>query len=188
MRDSKTIIGDIKNTIRSFRKSTEVEKDSYNMMKELLRKPTRLKNSDFKAGKIILYSYKAKTISKYDKTPLNMILGRSNKYTLCWAINWTPPKMREKVLDFIMKKNKKRIENGKDIQIDYKTIRKIVKGLGPVIRLYLNDRISPKGVVLSPYQYYKVVNLRAESFTGGLSSNEAWAMAIKNKRKKKRKS
>lgn len=164
-------------------KYTDKEKEANKMMKDLIQKPTKLKASNFKPGKIIMYTYRAKNPNIYDMSPMNMVLGRSRKYTLCWAINWTPPKMREKVLDYIMKKNKKNIKKGKEIEIDYQTIRKIVKGLGPVIRLYLNNRISPKGVVIPSYQYYKVVNLRAENFIG-ISAEEAWKMAKIKKKKK----
>ena len=168
-------------------KYTEKEKDANKMMKDLIQKPISLKASDFKPGKIILYTYRAKNESNpYDMSPMNMILGRSKKYTLCWAINWTPPEMREKVLDYIMKLNKKNIKKGKEIEIDYKTIRKIVKGLGPVIRLYLNNRISPKGVVVPSYQYYKVTHLRAENFIG-ISSTDAWKMAKMNKKPRRKK-
>lgn len=167
-------------------KLSDKEKDAHKMMKDLIDKPVKLGASDFKPGKIILYTYRAKNQDNpYDMSPMNMILGRSNKYTLCWAINWTPPKVREKVLDYIMKMNKRNIKKGREIEIDYKTIKKIVKGLGPVIRLYLNNRISPKGVVVPSYQYYKVIDLRAENFIG-ISSDDAWRMA-KAKHKKKRK-
>jgi len=168
-------------------KLTQKEKDANKMMKDLIKKPTKLKASDFKPGKIILYTYRAKNENNpYDMSPMNMILGRSKKYTLCWAINWTPPKMREKVLDYIMKKNKRNLDKGKEIEVDYDTIKKIVRGLGPVIRLYLNNRISPKGVIVPSYQYYKVTNIRAENFIG-ISSEDAWKMAKAKKKKKKKK-
>jgi hypothetical protein len=168
-------------------KLTDKEKDANKMMKDLIRKPIKFKGNDFKPGKILLYTYRAKfDKNPYDMSPMIMVLRRSSKYTLGWSINWTPPKMREKVLDFIMKKNKKNIDKGKDIEIDYATIKKIVKGLGPVIRLYINKRISPKGVSVPSYQYYKVTNLRAENFMG-ISSEEAWKMAVKKKKKKGKK-
>lgn len=167
-------------------KLTDKEKDAHLMMKNLLKKPIKLKPSDFKPGAIILYTYRAKnTNNPYDMSPMNMILGRSGKFTLCWAINWTPPKMREKVLDYIMKKNKRNLEKGKPLVVDYTTIKKIIKGLGPVIRLYLNNRISPKGVIVSPYQYYKVTSIRAENFIG-ISADDAWKMALANKKNKKK--
>jgi len=174
-------------TLQQLKIKKQNEKDAYIMMKELIRKPIKLKASNFKAGKIVLFQYSAKyDQNPYDMSPMIMVLGRSRKYTLGWSINWTPPKMREKVLDYIMKKNRKNIDNGKPIEIDYKTIKKIVKGLGPVIRLYLNNRISPKGVSVPNYQYYKVTNLRAENFIG-ISAENAWKMAVKKYKSKKRK-
>lgn len=174
-------------TLQQIKAKKENEKESYIMMKNLIKKPIKLKSSDFKPGKILLYSYAAKyDKNPYDMSPMVMVLRRSSKYTLAWSINWTPPAMREKVLDFIIKKNRKNIDKGKDIEIDYNTIKKIIKGLGPVIRLYINRRISPKGVSLSSYQYYKVINLRAENFIG-ISSEKAWEMAVKQKKKRKAK-
>lgn len=169
------------------KKMSKEEKDAYDMMKKLIDEPKKLKSSDWKAGSIIMYQYSPKyDKNPYDKTPVNMVLSRSKGYTLCWAINWTPPKLREKVIDYVMKKNKKNIEKGLHLRIDYKTIKKIIIGLGPVIRLYINRRISPKGVIIPPYQYYKVVNLRAENFIG-ISAEKAWKIAKRNKKKQKKK-
>jgi hypothetical protein len=168
-------------------KLTKSEKEAQKMMKELIDKPKSFKPNDFKPGKILMYIYRPKDDKNpYDRNPLVMVLGRSRKYTLAWSINWTPPKMRKKVLNYIMKKNKKNIKNGDDIEVDYDTIKKIVKGLGPVIRLYINNRISPKGVVVPYFQYNRVIELRAENFIG-ISSEEAWALAKKKKKEKKRK-
>lgn len=177
----------MKLSLEQIKNKKQNEKDAYVMMKDLIRKPIKLKSTDFKPGKILLYSYSAKyDQNPYDMSPMIMVLGRSRKYTLGWSINWTPPKMREKVLDYIIKKNQKNIDKGKAIEIDYKTIKKVVQGLGPVIRLYLNNRISTKGVVVPSYQYYKVTNLRAENFIG-ISSEDAWKLALANKSKKKSK-
>jgi len=163
------------------------EKDAYKMMKNLLQKPQYLKKTDFKPGKVLMFVYKAKyDKNPYDRTPLGMVLGRSKKYTLMWSINWTPPMFREKVFNYIMKMNKKNISKGKDIEIDYLTIKKIIRGLGPVIRLYINNRISPKGVKVPSFQFYKLINLRAENFIG-ISAEEAWKIAKIKKTNHKKK-
>ena len=166
-------------------KLSQSEKDVHLMMKELIRKPKKLTAGDFKPGKIVLFSYRAKfDKNPYDLSPMIIVLGRSKKYTLGLAWNWCPPKAREKVMDFIMKKNRKNMDKGKEIELDYKMVKAIVKGLGPIVRLYLNNRISPKGVSVPSYQYYKAINLRAENFIG-ISAQDAWKLAVKNKKKKK---
>lgn len=153
------------------------------MMKDLIAKPTKLSGKDFKPGKMVLYTYRAKyDMNPYDMSPLIIVLGRSKKYTLGLAWNWCPPKMREKIMDYIMKKNKKNIKKGKEIELDYQMIKNLVKGAGPIVRLYLNNRISPKGVAVPSYQYYKAIHLRAENFIG-ISAKEAWALAVKKKKK-----
>jgi hypothetical protein len=165
---------------------TQAEKDSYDMFKKLLNKPSKLKKSDFTPGSLLMFAYNAKDkYSAYDGRPLCLVLRRSKGYTLGINFNWMPPKMREKVLDGIIKQNKSNIKKGLPITVNYSMVKKLIKGLGPVIRLYINKRISPKGVVVPSYQYYKVINLRSEHFIG-ISSKAAWAAAIAGKKAKKK--
>ena len=168
-------------------KMTKEEKDSYNMFKKLVQKPKKLTPSDFVPGAIIMYVYDAKDKTKaYDGRPLSLILGRSSTHTLGLNFNWCPPKLREKILDGLMKRNKSNIKKGKPIVANYQMVKSLVRGLGPVIRLYINKRISPKGVVLPSYQYYKVITLRSEHFIG-ISAKSAWALAIAGYKAKKAK-
>ena len=54
----------------------------------------------------------------------------------------------------------------------------------PALRKYINNRISPKGVVI-PHEYYnKVVHLRSEHFIG-ISANDAWKMGIAKMKQRK---
>jgi hypothetical protein len=166
-------------------KLSDKEKDAHKMMKELLRKPIKLKGANFKPGRMILFTYRAKfNKNPYDMSPMIIVLGRSKKYTLGLNWNWCPPKARVKVMDFIMKKNQKNMDKGKEIELDYAMVKSIIKGLGPIVRLYLNNRISPKGVPIPSYQYYKAIDLRSENFIG-ISSKEAWKVAKANKKKKR---
>jgi len=167
-------------------KMTQAEKDAYDMFKKLLDKPIKLKSTNFVPGSLLMFAYDAKDkFSAYDGRPLCLVLRQSKAYTLGLNFNWMPPKMREKVLDGIMKQNKNNIKKGKPITVSYSTIKKLIKGLGPVVRLYINKRISPKGVVVPSYQYYKVTNLRSEHFIG-ISAKSAWAAAIAGKKAKKK--
>jgi len=160
------------------KKLTPAEQSAYETFKKLLRKPKKLKNSDFYPGAFILFVYDAKDKTKaYDGRPLGMILGRSKKYTLALNFHWIPPKLREKIMDKILKMNKKNIKKNLPIVLNYQMIKGIIKGLGPVVRLYINKRISPKGVIIPSYEYYKVIHLRAEHFIG-ISSQQAWNAAM----------
>lgn len=168
-------------------KMTQEEKDAYNMMKKLIDKPVKLKKSDFYPGALIMYAYSAQDKSQaYDERPLCLVLGRAGKHTLGLNFHWMPKKLREKVMDGIMKQNKSNIKKGKRLTVNYQTVKALVKGLGPVVRLYINKRISPKGVVVPSYQYYKVINLKSEHFIG-ISSKAAWAAAIAGQKANKRK-
>jgi len=171
------------------KKLTQAEKDAYDTFKKLLDKPRKLKSKDFYPGALIMYVYDAQDKTQaFDQRPLGLILGHSKKYTLALNFNWCPPKLREKIMDGIMKQNKANIKKNRPLTVNYNTVKALVKGLGPVVRLYINSRISPKGVVVPSYQYYKVINLRSEHFIG-MSANAAWKAAIAshkaNKRKKK---
>ena len=170
------------------RKMTKEEKDSYDAFKKMIDKPEKLKKSDFYPGALIMYAYDAQDKSKaYDGRPLCLVLGRAGKHTLGINFHWMPAKLREKVMDGIMKQNKTNIKKGLKLTVNYQTVKALVKGLGPVVRLYINERISPKGVVVPSYQYYKAINLRSEHFIG-ISAKAAWAAAIAghaaNKRQK----
>jgi len=167
-------------------KMTQAEKDAYDVMKKHIDKPSRLKKSDFIPGKMVMFAYNAKDkTAAYDANPLIIVLRRSSKYTLGLNWHWMPPKMREKVLDGIMKQNKQNIKRGLPLTLNYSMVKRLIKGLGPVVRLYINKRISSKGVVIPSYQYYKIVNLRSEHFIG-ISAKGAWAQAIANKKLKKK--
>ena len=65
------------------KKLSQEEKESFGLVKDMVKKPVILKSQDFQAGQIIMYSYKAKyDKNPYDRTPMAMILMRSRKHTL----------------------------------------------------------------------------------------------------------
>ena len=167
-------------------KMTQQEKDAYDMMKKLIDKPVKLKKSDFYPGALIMYAYDAQDKSRaYDGRPLCFVLGRSGKYTLGLNLHWMPKKLREKVMDGVLRRNKANVKKGRRLTLNYRMVKALVKGLGPVVRLYINKRISPKGVVVPSYQYYKVIDLKSEHFIG-ISSKAAWAVAIAGHKANKR--
>lgn len=168
------------------KKLTKEEKESFGLVKDMVKRPKTLQPQDFQAGQIIMYSYKAKfDQNPYDRTPMAMILVRGRKHTLALNWNWIPPKVRISMMKMIMKSNKKNIEQGRPLDFTYKGIRKQLMRIGaPALRRYINSRISPKGVII-PHEYYnKVVHLRSEHFIG-ISSEQAWKMGIMKMKQRK---
>lgn len=168
------------------KKLTPEEKESFSLVSDLVKKPKLLKVEDFKAGQIIMYSYKAKyDQNPYDRTPMAMILLRGKKHTLALNWNWIPPKVRISMMKMIMQKNKKNIEKGLPLDFTYVGMRKLLMRSGaPALRKYINKRISPKGVVVPQEYYNKVIHLRSEHFIG-ISAEEAWAMGIAKMKQRK---
>jgi len=160
-------------------KLTDKEKDAHLMMKELVKKPKNLRAKDFKVGDIILYTYRAKyDQNPYDMSPVVLILGRTRKYTYGINWNWIPRQLRKGLMGMVLSKaNIKNIQKGKDIVIPKRLVKRIFRMGLPAFRKYLNNRISPKGVVLPHIYYEKVINLRAENFIG-ISAEDAWKIAV----------
>lgn len=168
------------------RKVTDQEKEAHILMKNLIAKPKKLKSTDFKRGKMVMFSYRPKfDKNPYDRTPLIIVLRRSRTYTLGLNWHWCPPSARKKLLDFIFKKNRTNVKLGLPLNLSFDMIKKIIKGLGPIVRLYINNRISLKGVPVQHDQFYKVISLRAETFIG-ISASQAWSGAVKKKNKVKK--
>ena len=140
----------------------------------------------FKPGQMIFFSYNAKNKKlPFDRNPLIIVLRAGEKYTLGLNFHWTPIKFRKILIDYILKINKQNIKNGKPLKISYSDIKRIIKGFGPVIRLYINARISKSGAIVEPYLFRKAIELKTEYFIG-ISSDEAWNIA-KNQYKKSKK-
>ena len=162
-------------------------KISYKRMKkdleEIQAKPVKdLKsnyNKYFYPGQMIFFSYDAKDKkSPFDKNPMIIVLRTGKKYTLGLNFHWTPIKFRKTLIDFIFKINKQNIKSGKKIKLSYQDVKKIIKGLGPVIRLYINDRISTSGAIVEPYLFQKAIELKTEDFIG-ITPEQAWSYATK---------
>lgn len=165
---------------------TDIEKEAHKMMKDAIKKPTILKAKYFKPGALIMFSYSAKYADNpYDATPVAFIIGRNRKYT--WGINfaWVPPALRKGIIDMIMEKNKKNIANNKDLEVPKDLLKKIFRMGLPAFRKYLNNRISPKGVVVPYTEYTRIVHLRSEHFIN-ISAEDAWKIAVQKIKKNKK--
>lgn len=141
----------------------------------------------FKAGQMVFFRYNAKNKKvPFDKNPMIIVLRQGSKYTLGLNFHWTPIKYRKILIDYIFRINKHNIKNGKPIKVTYSDIKKIIKGFGPVIRLYINSRMSKSGAIIEPYLFKKAIELKTEYFIG-ISSDEAWEFAKKQYKKAKAK-
>lgn len=164
--------------------------DALKMFRTLVKKNVKnLKASDFRIGNMVSFTYVAKDKDKvWDKTPLVFVLWRTNTYTLGLNFHWVPKKVRYILLDFILKKNKRNIQNGKPLQIDYREIRPLIEKLKlkAVVRLYINRRMSRKGIVIPQEHMRKAVELPAENFIG-MTAEQAYTLMVKKSKTKKKK-
>ena len=161
---------------------------SIKYVKSLLKTGTKqLKPKDFLPGSLLMYYYNAADKSQtYDRTPLVMVLRRNKTHTLGINVHWAPVPMRVILVKKIISLNKKNIREGKLMEFDYKTLKPFLKRIGfsPVIRLYINNRISKKGVVVPQDQFMNIARTKTESFTNGkISAEELYKKAIKGNKK-----
>lgn len=156
-------------------------KDSVEAVKELLKRRRTLEGKDLKPGHLIFTYYDAKyKENTYDKTPLVLILRRNATHTLGLNFHWIPYSMRINLVKFIIEKNAANIRQRKALKFSYAELRPMLKSLGyaPCIRLYINSRFAPTGVVLPSHQLMHVARLKAETFTKGkYSASQLYAMA-----------
>lgn len=159
--------------MKSFSKEMTI-KQSNITARELIKSKHKLHNKDFKAGNTLFLGYNAKHKQQtFDRTPLVMILRRSNRYTLGLNFHWLPYSMRETLVFQIMRLNKDNINNGKPIEFSYDKLKPFLKrfGYAPCIRLYINARYTKSGVVIPPTKLPSVAKMRTETFVQGKRSS-----------------
>lgn len=144
-------------------------------VKELLKSKKQLSQKDFTPGNLLFIAYNAKDKTQiFDRTPLVLVLRRGSKYTLGLNFHWLPVQLRVKLIKIIFSMNSKNIKNNKPLQFNYADLKPHMGRLGfaPVVRLYINNRISNLGVVIPPENLISAARLKAESFTNGKHSSE----------------
>lgn len=161
---------------------------SMKYVQDLLKtKRQLLKNNDFIPGKIMIYNYAAKDITQtYDRTPLVLVLRRNNTHTLCINIHWCPQPLRIVLVKKIISVNRKNIKDNKPLQFDYQQLKPFLKRIGfaPIIRLYINKRISSSGVIVPSDQLMNIARTKTETFTQGkYSAEELYYKALKANKK-----
>jgi len=124
-------------------------KAAIKLFKSLPRK--QISSRNIRPGTMILYKYNAKDKQKsYDNTPCTIILWRTKSHTLGINMHWMPIQLREKLIDVIYAYNKDNIKNNKPLEITYKQLKPHIIQLGalPIVRLYINSRMSNHGVIV----------------------------------------
>lgn len=148
---------------------------SIKMVKSLLKNKESLSRKNFQPGRLLMYHYDAKDKDQtYDRTPLVLILRTGKIHTLGLNFHWLPVSMRVSLIKHILKVNKHNIAKGSELQFTYTDFKPMLRkyGYAPCIRLYINNRISPKGTVIPPENLVEVARLKSETFTRGKYSAE----------------
>jgi hypothetical protein len=130
---------------------------------------------------MLFYRYDAKWKDEiYDKSPLVLVLNKSRSYTLNISLHWTPIPLRLILLKYILQANKNNIRNNMPLSISYRMLKPLIQrlNLGPVVRLHIFSRISRRGLVVPPSMWLSAAMLKAESFSGGFSSNDLYKKAV----------
>lgn len=162
--------------------------ESVKIVKKLVKDKKRINKADWIPGNIIYTYYLAKDMTQvYDRTPLVLILRRNKTHTLGLNFHWIPFKMRDNLARYILKLNKKNIEQGKPLEFSYRQLKPILKNYGyaPCIRLYINHRFRSSGTVIPPDRLVEVARLRTETFTKGkYTAEQLYAKAVKDGRRR----
>lgn len=162
----------------------ESEREAAKLFKTLMQSALLpFKAGDFSTGNMLFYRYDAKDKEKtYDKTPLILVLSRSKGYVLGLNLHWTPIPLRITLLKIIIKLNKENIRRNQPITISYSMLKPMIQkmGLGPVIRLYIFNRISRRGLIIPPTHWLIAAKLKAESFNNGKSAEQSYKEAVAN--------
>ena len=156
-------------------------KDSINFVRKLFqtsKKPLR----DLSPGDLITFSYNAKDKTRvFDRTPMVLILGVNSKYVLGINFHWCPLRIRKKLVRGL---NTLRDDKTKKLsRINYKKFKILAKSLMvyPIIRLYIKGRMSSRGVLIPTEHLDAAVLIKSETFTGGISAEKLYSLALKGK-------
>lgn len=149
-------------------------------------KDLKISKSKMIPGDFCTYNYDAKDKTQtYDRTPLVVVLKRNKTHTMCINLHWAPLPLRVILVKKIIAMNKKNIQNNKPLQFSYIDIKPFLKkvGFAPIIRLYINSRISSSVVKIPSDQLMNIARTKTETFTKGkVSAEQLYKRALsKNK-------
>jgi hypothetical protein len=162
---------------------------SIKKMKELFKGKKKLVLKDFTPGRMLTFFYNAKDKTQtFDKTPLVFVLRRNKTHTLGINMHWSPYPLRQTLIKKILTsgKNRSNIKKGLPIVFSYKDLKPFLKRIGfaPIIRLYINNRISSSGVVIPDDEMMTATRIKSETFTQGrVSAEKLYKKAIQGNKK-----
>jgi hypothetical protein len=163
-------------------------KESVAFMKKMMKtNKKKLTNKDFAPGKILNFGYDAKDkTATWDSTPLVIVLLRGKSYTLGVNLHWAPVPLRIILVKKILQLNKNNIKNKKPLELNYKDVKPFLKkvGFAPIIRLYINKRITSMGIVIPDEHLMNAAKLKTETFTQGkVDAETLYKIALRKNKK-----
>lgn len=159
-------------------------------VRELIAQKKALASTDLRPGNILFTAYNAKDKSlPFDRTPLFLILRSSKSYVLGLNFHWIPYTMRVWLVQYIIRQNKQNIRHERKLDFSYRKLKGLLKKLkySPCIRLYIVQRLGPKGTVIDPKDLKDVCTLDTSTFTG-VDASTIYKWIVGNKYKPKSKS
>ena len=174
------------------------EKAAADLMKNLMKKNLQnLKASDFTPGKLVFFKYPNPVTAEtavWDITPMSLILDKSKSKTLGINFHWLSPPLRKILVKLIFKANAKNIRENKPLEFNYRKMKPLLKQLGLLnivttkiangkrvsnscVRLYINSRISKRGLVIPPEYWLIAVGLEASSFSDNYNPSSMYKKA-----------
>lgn len=156
---------------------------SMKKVKDLLKdKSLRISRSKLVPGQLYFCFYDAKDKEMtYDKTPMVFLLRKNKTHTLGINFHWAPMPLRILLVKQIIKMNKNNIKLNKPLEFSYNDLKPFLKKIGfsPIIRLYINKRISSSVTVVPPSEFMNAARLKSETFTKGkMSAEQLYKKAI----------
>lgn len=156
------------------------------LLKSLPRKS--IKGKAVQTGTMIVFKYTAKDKTMiYDKTPCAIILWRTKTHTLGINLHWAPLGLRERIVQYIHDLNKSNIQNNKPLEITYEQMKPFLKQSGsiPIIRLYINNRMSSHGVIV-PTDKMKIASRYSNEDFSVPKAEKLYKKAVIDYRKKRK--
>lgn len=161
------------------------ETEAINLVKSMMKKrAVNLKTTHMKFCNMIFYRYMAKDKTKpFDRTPMILTLSASSTHLLGLNLHWCPVPLRIAFLRQVLNLNLQYIRSGKPFVFNYKMAKPLIMRLNlkPIIKLYIIKRMSTKVVHIPPELWLTASKLRAETFTGGYTSESIYKQALMGK-------
>jgi hypothetical protein len=156
-------------------------KDGKKVVEELLKHPINLRRAinlgDFKDGTICYFEYDPKDKNQiWDYKPLVLVLGVSNSYVLGCNFHWINMKERLRLIEYILKINKKGSTINMPLEFTYKQLKPFLKKpeYEKCIHLYIRKRMSTNGVIIDPKYLLDVARLKIQHFQGPAKAFKKW--------------